>query len=76
MTPRKNPILASQFAFLDAAPDAMLLVDDTGRIANANVEASRLLGFAVSELIGNPVEMLIPDRFRGEIGRASCRERV
>jgi PAS domain S-box-containing protein len=50
---------------LEAAPDAMVLVDRTGRIAIVNGQAERLFGYARSELLGSPVEMLIPPRFHG-----------
>jgi PAS domain S-box-containing protein len=50
---------------LDAAPDAMLLVNAQGRILLFNGEAERLLGYTRDELRGRPVELLVPERFRG-----------
>lgn len=50
-----------QIAF-DAVPTGMLLVDHSGRVALANGAASRLLGWSRSELMGQPVEMLVPAR--------------
>ena len=44
-------------------PDALFVIDQTGRIALANVQAETLFGYDRSELIGQPVEMLIPPRF-------------
>ncbi|GMV95178.1 MAG: hypothetical protein AMXMBFR82_49560 [Candidatus Hydrogenedentota bacterium] len=44
------------------APDAILLVDGGGRIAMANAQAFRMFGYAPSELVGNLVEVLVPQR--------------
>jgi PAS domain S-box-containing protein len=49
---------------VEAAPSAMLLVDDRGMIALANAQAESLFGYRREELIGKPVEMLIPERLR------------
>jgi PAS domain S-box-containing protein len=49
---------------LDAAPDATVLVDDGGHIILANRQAEKLFGYAVGELLGQPIEMLVPERFR------------
>ena len=49
---------------LELAPDAMAVVDADGRIVLANTHASKLFGFETNELIGNPVEMLMPERYR------------
>ena len=49
---------------IDAAPNAMLLVDDQGRIVLANTQAEILFGYAKSELLGHGVEMLLPEPLR------------
>src|SRR5579884_4163941 len=49
---------------LDAAPDAMLVVDADGHIAFANRQTERLFGYARDELLGLPLDALIPERFR------------
>lgn len=49
---------------IEAAPNAMLLVDDRGRIVLANGEAERSFGYAGDELLALRVEDLIPARFR------------
>ena len=49
---------------IDAAPDAMLAVDADGRILVANREVEALFGYARDELIGQSVEMLVPEQLR------------
>ena len=46
---------------LEAAPDATVCVDDHGVIALVNAQAERLFGYAREDMIGLPVEMLVPD---------------
>jgi PAS domain S-box-containing protein len=50
---------------MEAAPDAMVVVRGDGCIAFANGRAEALFGYAHGELLGEPIEILIPDRFRG-----------
>ena len=50
---------------LEAAPDAMVCVDADGRIALVNAQTERLFGYGRGELVGQPVEMLVPDSVRG-----------
>lgn len=49
---------------LDAAPDAILVVRAGGTIALVNRMAERMFGYDRSELIGQPVEMLVPEAVR------------
>lgn len=49
---------------LDSAVDAIVIADATGRIVNLNPATERLFGYRREELIGEPVERLIPERFR------------
>jgi protein-histidine pros-kinase len=51
---------------VDAAPDAMVIVDADGRIELVNAQAEAMFGYARGELIGRPVEVLVPPRFRGQ----------
>lgn len=51
---------------VEAAPSAILLVDDKGAIVLANAHAEAVFGYQRTELIAQPVEMLIPERFRGK----------
>jgi PAS domain S-box-containing protein len=49
---------------IDAAPDAILVIDSDGRILKANDEAERMFGYSRDDLLGHDVEMIVPDRFR------------
>jgi PAS domain S-box-containing protein len=50
---------------VDAAPDGMVVCDQSGTILLVNEEAERMFGYARDELIGKRIEVLIPDRLRG-----------
>lgn len=50
---------------LEAAPDAMVIVDQDGTILLVNAQAERLFGYTRAELLGQAVEILMPERFRG-----------
>ncbi len=49
---------------LDAAPDAMLIVDDLGVIQFTNRQVSALFGYGHDEIMGQRIETLLPERFR------------
>ncbi|MEU6221940.1 PAS domain S-box protein [Streptomyces sp. NPDC047022] len=49
---------------LEAAPDAIVIVDDTGIIRLINAQTEALFGYRREELLGHPVELLVPGRFR------------
>jgi protein-histidine pros-kinase len=51
-------------ALLEAAPDPIVIVDQKGSIALVNAQTEKVFGFSREELLGKPVEMLLPDRFR------------
>ena len=50
--------------FLEAAPDAIVVVDWSGNIVIVNHLAQRLFGYSRQELLGMPIEGLVPQRFR------------
>ncbi len=51
---------------VDAAPNGMLSVDASGRITLANAPAERLFDYPPGGLLGQPVEILVPERFSGD----------
>ncbi len=63
ITERKR--VESRFrAIVESAPSGMIMVDHDGRIVLVNREIERLFGYAREELLGQPVELLVPRRMR------------
>ena len=57
---REAELVSARFGgLLDAAPDAILLINQNGRIVLLNREAERLLGYGQTELHGQAVEVLV-----------------
>lgn len=51
--------------FLETAPDAVVIIDGNGVIALVNSQTEQLFGYGRAELLGRPLEMLMPERYRG-----------
>lgn len=51
-------------AIFSASPDGLLLVGDSGRILKANLRCEEMLGYPPGQLLGQPIEALLPERFR------------
>jgi len=53
-------------AICEASPDAILLVDHDGRITYANARVTDLFGYEPADLLGEPIEILVPESVRDE----------
>ena len=53
-------------ALLESAPDAMVIVGRDGKISLINSQTEQMFGYQRQELLGQPVEVLVPERYRGQ----------
>jgi PAS domain S-box-containing protein len=51
-------------SLFEASPDAIAAIHEDGRIARVNTQTERLFGYTREQLVGQPVETLVPERFR------------
>ena len=59
-----EPSDAVVIGLLEAAPDAIIAVRPEGHIAVVNAQTVRMFGYERDELLGQPIELLVPERFR------------
>ncbi len=52
-------------SLLDSIPDAIAAVDEEGVIVQVNSQTEQMFGYSHQELIGQRIEMLVPERYRG-----------
>ena len=71
-SPELAPSGSHAWRVLESAPDATVIVDTSGKIVFVNSQADRIFGYAPQELLGQPVETLIP----AEIRHAHVRHRT
>lgn len=50
---------------VDSMPDAIVMVNDAGHIILVNRQLEHLFGYQGAELLGHPIEVLVPERYRG-----------
>lgn len=63
--PKAHAVPKAKFGtFLESIPEAMVAIDDAGRIVLANESAERMFGYSRGELNGKAAETLLPARFR------------
>ena len=64
-------------SLLESAPDATIVADAQGRIVLVNAQTERIFGYARKELLGEPVEMLIPEPLRAaHVGHRTAYQRA
>ena len=51
---------------IEAAPNAVVMIDRAGKIVMVNPQAERIFSYSRAELVGQPVELLVPERFRSQ----------
>jgi len=61
---RRNRSERNFRGLIDAAPDAILVINSDGRIVKVNDEAERMFGYTRDVLLGHDVDLIIPDRFK------------
>jgi PAS domain S-box-containing protein len=69
-TRRDAQLLEARFRdLLDSMPDAVIVVNEIGRVGFVNRQAEAMFGYGSQELVGMPLETMMPERFRAGHGR-------
>ena len=55
-------------ALFEAAPDALIVIDEQGTVVLANAQVEALFGYAKNDVVGHPIDVLVPERLRGDHG--------
>ena len=63
---QEDPTRFAHSSLFEAVPDALVIVDQRGMIVQANARAESMFGYGRGELVGQPVERLVPERFRAD----------
>ena len=63
ITERKRSVEQFRLA-IEASPTGMLMMDEQGQIVLVNVQIEKLFGYPRQELLGQKIEMLVPNRYR------------
>ena len=53
-------------SILDTVPEAMIVIDEQGRVASFSAAAAKLFGYRAEEVVGRNVKMLMPEPYRSE----------
>jgi PAS domain S-box-containing protein len=66
---------------VEAASNAMVMINQAGEIVMVNAQTERAFGYPRGELLGQPVEILLPERFRlhqsvGTVAQARSQARL
>src|SRR5262245_2845367 len=66
-------LLEAYRGLIESVPDAIVVVDARGTIARVNTQAEALFGCSREDLGGKPVDLLVPERLRGEFAELRAR---
>jgi PAS domain S-box-containing protein len=64
--PNRTQLKAQFHRLLETSPNAMLMIDDTGRMEMVNQQVEQTFGYTRNELLGQKFEFLVPERFRDD----------
>ncbi len=66
MFPSHRPVKSTFSDLFEAAPDASVIIDAAGHIVFVNAETETLFGYQRAELLGQPVEVFVPERLKSQ----------